>query len=203
MAANLFVPATITAAATLLVGIATACVAVYGARLANSYRRQLDLKTSERRIQAYAALWALLRVASPTRSEPMSEAERHDLFERVTDWYYTDGNGMVLTDKTRQLYLKTKANLRCSDDELFPASLCAQAHRREFGDLERWRSELSRQQLSLLRTQMKVDLAIYGKVSAGSLHGPEHRLERDFLEACGINLSDEPWVHSCQGDRQR
>lgn len=197
MAASLFVPATITAAATLLVGIATACVAVYGARLANSYRRQLDLKTSERRIQAYAALWAMLRVASPSRPEPMSEAERNDLFEQVTDWYYTDGNGMLLTDKTRQLYLKAKENLRCSADELFPASLCAEAHRRDFGEHERWRSEISRRQLSLLRTQMKADLAIYGMVSAGSLHGSEHRLERDFLEACGINLDDEPWIHSC------
>ncbi|MFE0256195.1 hypothetical protein [Streptomyces sp. NPDC059010] len=128
----------------------------------------------------------------------MSEAERNDLFEQVTDWYYTDGNGMLLTDKTRQLYLKAKQNLRYSDDELFPASLCAEAHRREIGEQERWRSEVSRRQLSLLRTQMKADLAIYGIVSAGSLHGPEHRLERDFLEACGINLEDEPWIHPAE-----
>ncbi|PWI13451.1 hypothetical protein DI272_04360 [Streptomyces sp. Act143] len=194
MATNL-APAIITATAGLLAAGVTAYVASLGAHLAHDFRRQLDLKTAERRLQAYAALWALFRVASPTRTQPMDDAERYDLHQKVTDWYYADGNGMLLTDRTLMLYLKAKANLTCPVEELFPPSLRARAPK-DPSVLAPWRGDLSQKQLSLLRTQMKVDLAIYGEVSAGSLSGRDHELERMFLEACGVELTEEPWIRS-------
>lgn len=197
MASNEVITAVIGAAPTLVVGVGTTIAALYAARLASSYRRQLDLKTSEARMEAYAALWALFRVAAPTRPQPMSEAERLDLFEQTTDWYYAKGNGMLLTAQTRQIYLKAKLNLRCPDDQLFPPSLRTELPPDPV-DRERWRGQLSQDQLSLLRTQMKADLAITGKVYSGLLS----RRDIAFLEACGVTLAEEPWTQSRQADQQ-
>jgi hypothetical protein len=180
--------AVIAAVPALVVGAGTTVVAFYAARLTNSYRRQLDLKTSERRLDAYAALWSLLRVAAPTRRQPMCEAERLGLYEKATDWYYADGNGMMLTALTREVYLRAKENLRCADEQLFPDSLAGDVPS-DPAQREAWRGRLSQDQFSLLRTQMKSDLAVLGKVFSGEL------LPRDiaFLKACGVDTGSEPW----------
>jgi hypothetical protein len=57
---------------------------------------------------------------------------------------------------------------------------------------ELWRGTLSQDQLSLLRTQMKSGLAIVGKIFSGEL---EPR-DIDFLEACEIDTTQEPWTRS-------
>jgi len=56
-------------------------------------------------------------------------------------------------------------------------------------ELERQRGLLAQRQFSLLRTQLKSDLSMYGR-PYGPLLGPE---DRAFVEHCGVDLSRQPW----------
>jgi hypothetical protein len=94
---------------------------VVGLFLANNFRRQLLLKTVDRRADAYRRLWALMRVAGPWRVEAkrglMTSAERWALYRRMSSWYFS-GDGMLLDEKTRDLYLNARFNLICDSDKL-------------------------------------------------------------------------------------
>jgi hypothetical protein len=172
--------------ATLVVGIATIFFA-YG------YRRQLKLRTADRRINAYADLWSALYVARPTRQEVkgevLSRTERDELHEQMTKWYFTNGNGMLLTQETRQLYLTAKRNLITADDGLLPEIARVRIARLAEDAREAAHGELAMRQLSLLRTQMKADLDIYGRVYGKELDAED----RQFLRDCNLNPSRKPW----------
>jgi hypothetical protein len=184
--------ALISAFSTLIVAGVTAVAAIYAARIANRLEQQVAVRTAEQRMAAYARLWEMTAVASPSRVTPMTEAERQKLYDDITlGWYYQHGNGMVLTEPTRTLYLRAIDNLVCPDTNLFPPSLIADAPA-DLAERARWRGELSQDQLSLLRTQMKSDLAIFGRVYAGWLASRDV----DFLRGCGINPHKEPWGSS-------
>src|SRR5947208_13955990 len=92
--------------------IVTAAVAIVGLYLAHSYRRQIALRVAERRLTAYAALWNKMGIATPVRivpwnvPQPLTAKEREDLFRAFTAWYYEDGNGMLVGDGTRTIYLR-------------------------------------------------------------------------------------------------
>ena len=152
--------------ATLVVGIATIFFA-YG------YRRQLKLRTADRRIQSYAELWSAMYVARPSRTdvegEVLSCSERHALHEQFTRWYFTKGNGMLLTPGTRQLYLGAKKNLVSADDKLLPETARRRIAELAPDERDTAHGELAMRQLSLLRTQMKADLDIYGRVYGKNL----------------------------------
>jgi hypothetical protein len=185
-------PSLIQAVPSLLVGFSTAAVALYAARAANSYRRQLDLRTSDRRFEAYARLWEITADASPHRRSSMTKSERLDLYESIASgWYYQNGNGMLLAYATREVYLRCIENLRCADDELYPSSLVGEMPE-DAAAREEWRGRLSQDQFSLLRTQMKTDLAIIGRIFRGALT----QRDIEFLQACEINTSREPWTKS-------
>jgi hypothetical protein len=47
--------------------------------------------------------------------DPMKLKERRKLYDEMTDWYYGQGNGMLLTPVTRQLYLNSKFNMICEN----------------------------------------------------------------------------------------
>jgi hypothetical protein len=192
--------ALIAAFSALLVAIVTAVAAIYAARIANRLEQQVALRTAEQRMTAYARLWQLTAVASPSRISPITASERQQLYDDITlGWYYEHGNGMVLTEPTRTLYLHAIDNLVCPDSDLFPPSLATEAPT-EPTDRELWRGELPQDQLSLLRTQMKGDLAIFGRVYAGSLSSRD----MDFLRECGLDPQQEPWKGSPRaGGRRR
>jgi hypothetical protein len=178
------------AVVTLVVGVATLFFAY-------NYRRQLGLRTAERRIDAYGELWTAMHVARPTRleiqGEVVSQSERDELETQMSAWYFTGGSGMLLTQDTRQLYLMAKKNLVVDDAQVRPvaareriAGLATPAER------ERARGELAMRQLSLLRTQMKADLDIYGR-----MYGKEPDEEdRAFLRDCGLDPDRRPWRRS-------
>ena len=68
---------------------------------------------------------------------------------------------MLLSGVTKTVYLAAKANLTCPAEKLQPAAVRREIEgrsREEVADLPR---RLSIRQISLLRTQMKTDLAIY------------------------------------------
>lgn len=173
--------------------VVTATLGLAGLYLAHSLRRQVTLKITERRLDAYAALWQKMEIASPTRLRawdyrPLTPKERETLYEEFVRWYYEDGNGMLLGGHTRNVYLCVKDNLICPDDQLQPpcirpdAKLSAEERQRE-------RGKLSIRQLSLLRTRMKADLAVYGRQYFGELKPADVAL----LAYCGEQLWRKPW----------
>jgi hypothetical protein len=164
-----------------------------GLYLANNLRRQLHLKVVDRKLESYMRLWALMKVAGPWRLEcrlsPISAHERKDLYDSMTNWYFGDGNGMLLDRTTREMYLNAKFNLIGDDEELRPSQLI-DGRPQNLQERERWRGELSMSQLSLLRQSMRYDLAIY---TDPYQTGPLEKAEKQFLEAAGVDLKKKPW----------
>jgi hypothetical protein len=151
---------------------------------------EIDLKVAEKRFDAYAALWALTQAASPMVAEPLTEGTRTRLFGEMTDWYFVGGNGMLLGEDARNIYLTAKANLTCPDADITPPLLAEQV---ESGAVDR--SAISKQQLSILRSAIRADLRIFAEPYAPR---PEAEQEarargRAFLVACDIDLTKKPW----------
>lgn len=172
------------------VGLAiTAVLTLVGLYFANSLRlktrAEIEAAVAEKRFAAYARLWAATKVASPMRGAPLTLAERSDLYDALTDWYYDDGDGMLLTEPTRNIYLRAKKNLTCSADEFIPASLADELA----GSDDAARGQASIDQLSLLRTSMRADLRIYTQPYDEELSVED----RAFLEAVNVDLHRLPW----------
>jgi hypothetical protein len=190
-----------------LLAVAATLIGVW---FANNYRRQMNIKLAEGRREAYARLWVLTGLAAPTRlnaseeAGPLSLTERQDLHQAMTDWYYAKGNGMLLAKNTRQVYLHAKHNLVCEEmSDLKPKGLdkdlppiddegAGDGEKRKVAQEKeaRLRGILSIKQLSLLRTQLKSDLAIYGDPYTGELEDHECR----FLWGSGVDLGSKTWA---------
>jgi len=166
-------------------GIAiTAVLTIVGLYFANSLRLRtradVERGVAEKRSTAYAALWAHTKVASPTRASPLTEGERACLYRTLTDWYYDDGNGMLLTEQTRNIYLNAKRNLTCPDDKLVPETL-AQHVLASQADRETLRGQASIDQLSLLldaRRHTNLYRAIQGSSKPRGRHLPQELQDR-------------------------
>ena len=178
------------------IALATVGLTAVGAWLTHSYRRRMRFELAEARRTAYSALWEITGLAASTRLDmagldgALTRAERLSLYQSMTDWYYQEGHGMLLENTTRNVYLKAKHNLMCATGKLEPpAAWEAITADLAKEDDERVRGVFSIRQLSLLRTQMKSDLAIFGQSYTKRLARHEHR----FLEECGVDLRSEPW----------
>jgi hypothetical protein len=160
--------------------IVESLIAVIGLYLAHSFRRSQRLTIAEKRLGSYQALWEVMEVARPTRMDPadgagpLLPAEAADLYKAMTHWYYSHGQGMLLTDRTKTLYLATKKRLGG-----YSASPPAE-----------WRAAGKQRidELSLLRTQMKRDLDIYGVFYAEKL---DENGESLLLDA---HIDPERWM---------
>lgn len=187
----------------MVVSLVSALVAAVGLYLAHSIGRNTKLGVAQPRRAAYSRLWEITGVAAPTRLDgwgddgTLSAGERLDLWEAMTDWYYQDGNGMLLADRSKGVYLNVKHDLVCSGAQLKPAGL----HDRLVADREACpggrlteaaHGVLAARLLSLLRTQLKADLRIYGPTYSGRLRD----YERYFLEESGVDLSSTAWARA-------
>ena len=92
---------------------------------------------------------------------------------------------MLLTEQTRNIYLKAKRNLTCPVAKLEPASFREQVAL----EGEAARSSKSIRQLSLLRTSMRADVEIYTQPYEEEL-SPD---DIEFLRACKVDLDRPPW----------
>jgi hypothetical protein len=107
----------------------TLIVGLVGLYLVHSHRRQTRVRLAEARRSAYSQLWEATGLAAPTRLDGHGTAglltpdERRRLYQRLTSWYYREGNGMLLESTTRQLYLNAKYNLTCETAQLRPSGL--------------------------------------------------------------------------------
>jgi hypothetical protein len=183
----------------------TSVIAIIGLYLAHSVRRQTSLKIAEQRIASYGELWKLMGVVRPTRLGeaersgvlatddahsqvgPLTPDEASSLYRDMTRWYFDAGNGMLLTDRTKWLYLEAKRRL---------GDFAA-------GDNPEWEREGERRinELSLLRLQMRSDLDIYGV----SYFGEPNDEGKAFLKAAGIDPRGwaRPRWHKRFGKRAR
>ena len=90
------------------------------------------------RINAYKTLWAMTYVVRPTQEEPITDAEKAQLIEDMTAWYYTIGNGIFLSLEAGKLWRQARRSLSSGEDK---------AIKKIFGTL---------------RTQIKIDIRVYG-----------------------------------------
>jgi len=192
----------------LITSATTILVTAVGLWFAYNYRLQMTLKLSETRLKAYSRLWEISGVAAPTRLEGWGDDgylrpdERRALWAAMTNWYYAEGNGMLLTATTKVVYLNVKHNLLCASSKLKPDGLGGEIKKQlpagqELDD--KVRGVLAIRLISLLRTQLKSDLAIYGATFAGRLD----KYEGFFLEKSGVDLASKAWAGAAELDTRR
>jgi hypothetical protein len=188
--------------ASFAIAVGTFALAGVTAYFSHNYRTRLRLDLASARLEAFGRLFETSGLAAPTRLAQAGERgvltveERDRLYHELTSWYYQNGNGMLLEGPTRDAYLKAKRNLTCDVSKIDPPSawqaLCTDFEHEPREDSEMLRGLLSMRQLSLLRSQLKAELAIFGNPFTGSLANHE----AEFLKACGIDLDKPPWAHA-------
>ena len=68
--------------------------------------RQVQLGVTSKRLEGYTRLWELMRVVAPTDLEfdhmvPLLAGQRDDLYTKLTEWYFQQGNGIFLSRHSR------------------------------------------------------------------------------------------------------
>ena len=179
---------------TVIAAVAVPVVTLIGAYLAYSHRRQIKLRVAEKRLAAYEKLWDKMSFASPVRlarwkAQPLTQEERGKLFDDFVAWYYENGSGMFMDERTRPLYLCVKDNLIRDLEYYQPPSLRLKLEKLAPEEREQARGYLSIRQLSLLRNRMKADLEVYGLPYHVNLNEDDQAL----LDYCGEDLSSKPW----------
>ena len=171
------------AAGTVLLGLV-------GLWFAHSYRRQIRLKLAERQVESYLRLWSLTASASPVRRTPLGAVERQKIHDDMSRWYFEDGDGMFTSAAVRDLFIGVHINLVCPLNLMKPAVLAEELSALPTADAERRRGCAAIRQLSLLRTQLKRDVATHFGVDHYSRLHPDDRM---FLRNCGLSPWRRPW----------
>lgn len=166
----------------------TLTLGMVGVVVALNIRRDMRLKVAERRLQAYERLWAVTSVTSPA-CEPLGENERKLLHTRLIAWYYENGDGLLLQNHSRTLYQTAKDNLVRPTADIVPTESRRRIQTVPENERDRQHGLLARRQFSLLRTQLRSELAVYGK-PYGPLIDNE---DAAFLRDCGISVREQPW----------
>ncbi|MER5475237.1 hypothetical protein ABZX90_16720 [Streptomyces sp. NPDC002935] len=162
-------------------------IGLMGLWLGHNYRRQLRLRLTEYVLHAYGKLWEITAASPSDRRSLMTEDDRRQLAMAMEQWYYSEGNGMLLPVKTRTLFFVLKGNLTAGQADMRPPSLVDHMGALPPATAVEVQACSCNRQLSLLRSQMKTDLAFY----AGGSHLKRlRRDERDLLESCGISSSN-------------
>ena len=164
------------AAATLVLGI-------IGVWLANNFRRQARAALTDRTADAHAKLWEITGRCPPVAGSSQDAPVRAVRLKEMLDRYFVAGNGMYLSTKSRTLFFAVLGTLGAEGVGVQPASARARLGAMPEPDREAVLSCLARRQLSLLRTQLKTDLAIYSERSTFGHLRPE---EIELLKECGI-----------------
>lgn len=168
-------------AVTLILGVA-------GFVVARNVNKDFRLRLAERRLAAYERLWALMRPASPY-SQPLNEEGRRRLHESFTDWYFCNGDGILLDHSSRSMYFGAKDNLVCQLEGLTPERSRQRLMQLNDTDLDLQRGRLAQRQLSLLRAKLRADLTVYGQPYGHELDDED----REFLEYYGVDIHRKPW----------
>jgi hypothetical protein len=93
-------------------------------------------KIIDTRLPTYRELWALSGVMAASGKDDMEGSAQLEFADKLRDWYYQDGHGLVLSKEVSTQLLEIRNILR---------------------------GQSSRKLLSILRTQLKQDLQVYGE----------------------------------------
>jgi hypothetical protein len=119
-------------------GLVAALVALGGV---HSLRSQMSLGFLKDRMVAYRKLWSLTRPFSLTEGKDLTPSVRARADLLLREWYFDGGGALLLSKKSHGKLLEAWADLReCDDDEQV---------RRSF---------------SALRTHLKSDLRVHGRL---------------------------------------
>jgi hypothetical protein len=178
--------------------IVSIVVGVAGLYLGNSIRRKgrLERETAviEARFEVYPKLWAATQSAAPMAEvvdpdRALSEEDLTRVYDALDCWFWVKGGGAYLGDPTRTIYFRAKENLKLPDDRLWPESARAKVMALPPACRAHARSAVHRRQLSLLRTAVRADLGVVGRVYRKPLDGDD----KDFLLRAGACLWKRPW----------
>jgi len=101
------------------------------------------------RANAYENLWEITEPFSPHFDKPHDNQEMEEVREKLSSWYYDDGNAMYLTFEASNLFLKSLALLDKEEDV-------------PWEDI--WKD--IKKAFSSLRTQLKIDIGTYSQKEA-------------------------------------
>jgi hypothetical protein len=79
-------------------------IAAVGWYAGSSYRMQTRIRLLELRVEAYRKLFEATEITSPTRlgrGERLSPEDALKLGRAIYNWYYENGNGLLMPDSTR------------------------------------------------------------------------------------------------------
>lgn len=177
----------------------TLLLGIVGFYIANSYRRQVKVKLAEKLLEAYSDLWSITDVSFVNSAEPvlMSRTQMADLTERMGQWYFDDGNGILMSNASRIVFFVAYNNMRFHHSQAEPAILRARLNALSGETAEQALSCACSRQLSRLRSQMKSDLGVY----QGSRHLRDSRREdRQLFAMAGVRIGPPRWTrHGDQG----
>lgn len=159
-------------------------IGLVGLWLAHNYRRQVRLKLAEHLFAGYCELWEHTLVISE-RGKIAGSEDRRMLAEQMESWYYKDGHGLLVPPPTRKLFVAVRLLLTASPDQAEPASLRKKLLTVEPDQAEPILACACLRFTSLLRTQLKRDLAIYSP-KTNRQRDPHRDDERQLMKSCGI-----------------
>ncbi|MGH3564689.1 MAG: hypothetical protein ACRDRH_01370 [Pseudonocardia sp.] len=174
--------------------VATLFLGLVGFFVANSYRRQVKVKLSEKLTESYMELWRLTEVSFINRegSSFMTRDEMAELASQMKKWYFDRGNGLLISNAYRVIFFVVYDNLRVDRSLVQPLRLKAWLVQLPIDAAERMQSCACSRQLSRLRAQMKFDLGAYQDL--GHLRD-NRRDERDLFAMAGVRVGPPKWSH--------
>jgi hypothetical protein len=106
---------------------------------ANKLRGETVAKLAENRASAYEKLWKGLALIRPADDEEVSHEKRKQVEKLLADWYHDDSGALYMSWLTARRYMLLRRALDNKDSS----------------------SKMIRNQISLLRTRLKIDCGIY------------------------------------------
>ena len=128
-----------------------------------------------------------MKDVSVDKQGPLSRDEARTIYNEMTHWYFGSGNGLLLPDPTKRLYLEVKARLG------------RYAEGSDRADVEAGHSPADEgtrriSEIGMLRAQTRADLDIYGLPYLTGVPDPD---EAELLRSAGIDPAGwllEPWT---------
>jgi len=163
----------------VLQGVATLLLGALGLWIGNNYRRHLRTALAAPSAAAHEQLWSLTGIATPDESDVLQDAELRTAAATIRRWYIEGGSGMYLSPESRTLLFTILPNFTAPADEVRPAAVAARMAAADPAGQAEIRSCAVRRQLSLLRTQLKNDMAVHlGRSGFKNLRADERELLR-------------------------
>lgn len=160
--------------------VATVILGIIGLTIANNYRRQIRASLVLRTADSFSRLWELTNIRYGSLMDTDTRARTA---KRFRDWYFGHGDGLYLTAATRKLFFCVIAELEGDIGNIYPDRTRQRLADMNEADQNRHLGCLSPRHMSLLRTQLKNDLAVYKE---GMTFHFLREDERELLEECAI-----------------